>query len=281
MNPKFWPLTLFGLLLLCGCAGAVRRSEGKSALSISLKEASKFAEKLGYTNSYATVDRTGNGDRLFIQFKDHSGTYRVAIVSADGILVKELPGQSRLNDDAKPVFWLNEPAQTVQFATGYVLPTNTHTLNFISDGRFVAMFDSRRSWIADVESPMEELVDFTEKPMIRKIVSYGDTLHVFLKGQPERQPRPDGWAVLKRYEYKLSDGKAHLAKIQDFTFTWGVLEFDPETGLMIARSWDDMFPRAWLVNTKTEHRERFGFIRGYRFFLKDPVIQRFQQVMAD
>jgi hypothetical protein len=128
---------------------------------------------------------------------------------------------------------------------------------------------------------MEELVVFERDAQVQKIVSYGDTLHLFVKGQPEGQRRPDGWAVLKRYEYKLIDGKAHLVQIQDFTFTWHVLDFDPETNLMIARSWDDMFPRSWLVNTKTEHRERLGFIRGYRFFLKDPVIQRFQQVMAN
>ena len=281
MHPRVLPLSLFALLLLCGCAGAVRRTEGKSVLSISLKEASKFAEKLGYTNSYATVNRTGNGDRLFIQFEEHSGACRVAIVSADGILVKELPGQSRLNDEAKPVFWLNQTPRTVRFATGYLLPTNTYTLNFISDGRFVTMFDSRRLWIAHVESPMEELVVFERDAQVQKIVSYGDTLHLFVKGQPEGQRRPDGWAVLKRYEYKLIDGKAHLVQIQDFTFTWHVLDFDPETNLMIARSWDDMFPRSWLVNTKTEHRERLGFIRGYRLFLKDPVIQRFQQVIAN
>ncbi len=264
------------MLFLCGCSASVRRTEGKSILWISRKEASKFVEKLGYTNADANVSRAGNGDCLLVEFDD-SRAYRVAIVSADGIQVKELPGQSRLNDEAKPVFWLNEPARTVQFATGYILPTNTHTLNFISDGRFVTMFDRRCLWIAHVESPMKELIVFERDEQVQKIVSYGDTLHLFVKGQPESQPRPDGWAVLKRYEYKLANGKAHLIQIQDFKFTWSVLDFDPETRLMIARSWDDMFPRAWLVNTTTGRRERLGFIRGYALFLKDPVIQRFRQ----
>ena len=277
MHSKPLVLVLSVLWLLCGCAATVRQDAGKSVLWVSRKQAKDFLRVIGHTNVSPIVSRDSKGEYLFFRFENAQG-HHVAIVSANGVTVKDLPGRARLNDDAAPVFWVQDSTKTIHFANGDILPTNVHTLNLISDGRFVVMFDSSSLWIADVSAPMKALVTFPGDARVQKVWSRGDRLHVFMKGQPEGRPRRDGWAILKRYEYTIEGGTARLVQTQDFDFTWQVFDFDPETNLMVSRSWDDMFPRAWLVDTASGRRKNLGFARGYAFLLKTPVIERFQEI---
>ena len=280
-----------------GCANTIPLGGGKSVLCIPFSDAEQFLEKLGYPNNVsASISRSTSGDRLFIEFNDHVDRYgpevryKVAVVSSNGVTVKDLPGQSRLNDEATPVFWAGwgqKSMTPLQFADGRMLPTNVHTARWISDGKFVALFRAYDHWwIARVESPLEELV-FDRKPDVEPlanlqlIISWKDKLNVFVRGAPEGKPRPDRWFILKRYEYQIEGKQARLVRVQDFYETWTAQDFDPERGLLFASSWDVPFAHGLLINTRTEERKDIRSCRGRGYFVTDAVAKRFREALGD
>src|SRR5258705_13844064 len=98
-------------------ADVTRELSGKGILWVSSKEETSFAEKMGHARtSIDHLSRDTTGDRLFVQFNDRPYVYSLAIVSSNGIRVKDLPGKSRVNDREEPVFWLNRTLNTIQFA---------------------------------------------------------------------------------------------------------------------------------------------------------------------
>jgi hypothetical protein len=280
-----------------GCTNTIPLGGGKSILCIPFDDSEKFLQKLGYANNHsASISRSTTGDRLFIEFDDHVGRYgpavryKVAIVSSNGITVKDLPGQSRLNDEALPVFWAgwgDKSMTPLQFAIGQTLPTNVHTAGWVSDGKFVALFrDFDHWWIAKVVSPLEEIV-FDRKPDVEPqanlqlIVTWKDKLHVFVRGAPEGKPRRDRWFILKRYEYLVEGNSARLVRVQDFYDTWTAQDFDPESGLLFASSWDVPFAHGLLINTRTEERKDFRSCRGRGYLVTDAVAKRFRETLED
>jgi len=252
-------------------------------------------ENLGFPNNHsASISRSTRGDLLFVEFDDHAdhygvGTrYRLATVASNGVSLKDLPGQSRLNDEGVPVFWTSWSGNRrtpLQFADRTILPTNVNTVGWVSDGKFVALFrDSEHWWIARVESPFEELI-FDRKPDIEPlanlqlIISWKDKLHVFVRGAPEHEPRPDQWFILKRYEYQVDGKNARLLHVQDFYYTWSVMDFDPKSGLMFASSWDSTFAHGLLVNTTAEDRKDVRSCNGRGYFVTEGVANRFREAV--
>src|SRR5581483_7094678 len=100
-NSRLFVFFLGALLALSGCTQLKQVGDGKNLLSISRSDAKNFLKQLGYqNNSSAEISRSRTGDKLFIQFDDATNSYnagvkyRVAIVSSNNIVVKDLPGDS-------------------------------------------------------------------------------------------------------------------------------------------------------------------------------------------
>jgi len=265
-------------MLLAGCAGAKTLRKGRDISCRLLDEPGKLIQKLGYGATTLSVSRSSTGDRLFVQFRDASHVSRVAIVSSDNVRVVELPGQSRLNDQERPVFWIND-AKAIQFASGYTLPKNMHTRNFISDGRFVALYDSNHLWIARVESPLDEVLVIPSHLFFEKLFSSGNKLYIFAAGQPEGNPRRDRRNVLKKYEYDIGSGSSKLLGVQDFDFTVSLSDFDPATNQMLARSLGDMFTHGWLVDATTGRRDAVSGL--CEIFLEEGVVRRLRSKIQE
>jgi hypothetical protein len=249
----------------------------KTVFTLSRTEAVRFIQNLGFKDTYPLLSRSRNGDRLFIHF-DEYGVFRVAVISSNSVRVAELPGQSCLNDLGDPVFWRPDISKPdIKFAPDYLLPAHAHTINFISDGKFLALGTSNDCWIAMVDSPMKKLVVIPRDVLLESVISAGNKLHIFVKGRPERNTRHNVGDILKRYEYQIEGESAVLLQMQGFDFTSHVYDFDPQTGMLLARSLDTMFPHAWLVNTRTGERRRLS-LKGDALFLKEEVVRKFQQI---
>jgi hypothetical protein len=242
-------------------------------------EEDAFLEKLGYTNSYShSLTRSTTGDRLFVQFKDKNGTSRVVEVSPEAVRVRELPGASCLNNAGDPILWRNEQAKAYQTAPSSILPTNVYAASLICSAPFLALFDSKHSWVARYESPLTELTLIPRDENLQLLSFSGDALHMFTRGPPHGKPRKDGWFILKHYTYELSGSGLRLLNTQDFYFTWQVFDFDAQTGLMVARSWNDMFARALLVDTNSGDQKSLGFVGAHGLFLKQAVLRKFREI---
>jgi hypothetical protein len=268
---------LVGISLISEGADEPKLAPGQGFLWVDHKSGKKFLEHIGYANSLLSIiSRDETGDHLFVQFEDSRGSHKVAIVSSNGIIVKDLPGQSILNGDGIPLFWRRAYADTFEFANGFRLPTKIYPSDFISDGRFMVLFDTNNWWIARVESPLEKILTFDSSRRIKRLFSETNKLHVFVQGQPEGKRRKDGWEVLKHYEYRIEGKEFRLIRIQDFDFTWHLYDFDLKNDLMVTQSWSDMFPNAWLVQVRTGTRGRMGSVEGDDgFFLNNDVIRTY------
>src|ERR1051326_5414900 len=208
----------FALLAVWGCAQPVPLPGGKALLCVSREDEKKFLGKLGHSNNIsAVVSRSRSGAKLFIQFDNHVDKYgpavhyKLAIVSSEGINVRDLPGDSFLNDAGEPVCWSTwgPSARTpLCFSNGTVLPTDVH-LNGRSDGKFIPLFREHENhwWIACIESPLQEIIAFDWEKEFQLLISCRDYLHVFVRGKPEGKPRKDRWFILKHYEYKFQGNK--------------------------------------------------------------------------
>jgi hypothetical protein len=163
---------------------------------------------------------------------------------------------------------------------GSMMPTNFHSVNFISDGTFAAFETSNRWWIARVQCPAMELITFKNNVEPQLIRSHGNRVHIFVTGQPEDKPRPDHWAVLKQFEYEITENHARLTKIQDFPFSWSVLDFDPATGLALVSSWSTYFAHAILVDTISNARKDLSRSGGHPYFLRKEVAAQFEKVVS-
>jgi hypothetical protein len=285
-------LLILALAGVPGCTQTIPVGAGKSLLTISRDDERKFLEKLGYShNNSALVSRSRTGDRLFIQFENRNKApvgHKVAIVSSNEIVVKNLPGESQLNDDGEPVCWTTRPEKSkahLEFANGHVLPEGVFciwsSLRKSSDGEFIPLFRKHEDhwWIGRIESPQEEIVTFDWQKEFELLISQGDRLHVFVRGKPEGKPRSDGWFILKHYDYKVEGNKALLLGVQDFYYTWSVMDFDPESNLMFASSWDTMFAHGLLVNIATGNRKNVRGRSGSGYFLNTNVVERFREAI--
>jgi hypothetical protein len=280
-----YPITTLLLsLALAGCRHTVPLGGGKSLLCISRTSQKKFLANLGHPNYCgAVVSRSRIGDRLFVQFEDPTSSYSVAIVSSNGLALKSLPGEGCLDEEGAPVFWTgwsNRMRIPFRLRGGAILPTNVYP-NGPSDGRFVSMFRAHQDhwWIASVESPLEEILTLDWEKEFEFLISKGNRLHVFVRGKPEGKPRPDRWFILKRYEYEINDNKARLLEIQDFYFTWTVLDFDPESRLMYAASWNVPFAHGIIVDTATGRRKNVRGRGGRGYIVSESVARRFEEAL--
>jgi hypothetical protein len=276
-----WTVVLCGgMFVLGGCASGTA-SKGGMVTWITAKQKERFARALGQKDVYSyDLSRSAAGDVLFVQFQSSPSVHWVGSVSSSGVVLKGVPGLCRFDDSGEPVFWYNDRLKKLEFASGYITPTNVFTWHMVSDGRFLALFDTNHCWVAPVGAPFKQIVGFGWDREVLRIFSSGDRLHIFVRGQPEGKPRPDRWSILKRYEYDVSEDPAHLVRIQDFEFTRVILDFDPRSGLLLVRSLADKLPGAWLVDTANGSRSDLGPARGDGFFLEGGASECFRRAVA-
>lgn len=285
---------VLGSLGLYGCASTNLPRDGMRILCVPPEDAENFLAKLGYPRNFsAGACRSSSGDRLFVQFDDHVGSYgpevqyKVAIVSSNGISVKDLPGQSRLTDQGIPVMWTTwtgTAMNPLHFADGYTASNDVYCY-WRSDGKYIGFIQDGRGWLARPESPLQKLVlDKEPDPLammaLQLTVSSEDRLHLFVKGSPEGKERSERPAILKHFEYQVEGNNARLVQVQDFYDASTAQDFDPESGFLLASSWDTPSAHGLLIDTRTGRRKDLPSCHGPSYFVTDAVAKRFREALA-
>lgn len=266
-------------LTLVGCSSQIRMVGGKNVLWLGHKPMKQILARAGYTNTYLTsVRRDSTGERVFLQFDDYKGTYRVAIVDSNGVRIKELPGFAWLNDQGDPVCWFNDERRAWQLSDNSNLPTNLFVVWYYAG--YVGMSDVPRTrlWIARVEAPSQEIVVLPPHAIhFEGLFVSKDKLHVFYTASSMESSSKRVKQVLMYHEYLVEGGRATLVREQELKWTRRVLDFDDQNHLLLAQSTGDMFPHGWLADLDTAVRKRVGIRGNHGFFLSDGVIRQFQE----
>jgi hypothetical protein len=278
-----------------GCANRNPVAGGKWLLFVTPSDAEKFLGKLGYSNNHsASASRSSSGDHLFVMFDDHAGLYnpevhyKVAIVSSNGVTVNDLPGQSRFNDEGTPVLWTTWSGTTlnpVHFANGYVAPADVYCYWRVA-GQYIGFIQDEHCWIARPESPLEELVfdrapGLLEMMTLQLTVSWKDRLHLFVSGFLEGKVSPDRRVFVRHYEYQVERNNARLVQVRDFYANWTAQDFDPDSGLLLASSWDVPSAHGLLIDTRTGRRKELRSCHGSGYFVTDAVAKRFRATLGN
>ena len=227
---------------------------------------------------YASMGRDSKGDRLFINVVSSEGSNMLAVISAEGLTVKNRRGFGPVNDAEEQVCWLDSSEHRWHFQKGLTLEANEQVVG--ASGAYVAIADNPRTrqWIASTDTPKNILIPLPTDVRVVRLFARDRVLDLFYFQSQPKGGKGETDEVLHLVTYSLDRQGSKEERHRMFPWASGVFDMDPKGKVAVFRPKQTYFAHGVLAELDTGRKFRLGVASDNGVFLREPVIRRFHEL---